>query len=426
MLVSRRSSLRRTWPQRLVLALNVVVALTCFGTAALVAMANERVSDRQVVTVTRSQPDDLLAGLAELAGSSVPDTSGESGPLPDLEVVDGAAQNWLVTGIDNGDCVDEGDLPDADIGDRSQLGERTDTIMIIRVDPGNNQAAILSFPRDLWVKLAGTNREGRINTAWQGKDPSRLVQTIEQTFLIPVDHIVSVDFCAFKAIVAAVDGVKVAFDAPVRDRAVGFQIPAAGCYALGPDEALDYVRSRKYQTQDASGKWVEDPASDLGRISRQQDFIRRTVQRAFDKGARDPRVAWDLLNAAIDYVITDDATTPRGLLSLGQAMRNLDPAQIATYTVEWRSMEVSGNLVLEPRLKTDSMKQILALFRGQALLADAPEQAPDAVGEDGTPSTSTAPETTSSTPAATDSTLPTVAPEQRQYGVVPVDDPDCR
>jgi len=425
MLVSRRSPLRRTWPQRLVLALNVVVALTCFGTAALLATTNDRLGDRQVVTITRSAADDLVAGLTDLTGTVPASEAPTDDPLPALEVVDGAAQNWLVTGLDNGDCVDEGDLPDADIGDRSQLGERTDTIMVIRVDPTNNQAAILSFPRDLWVTLAGTNREGRINTAWQGKDPSRLVQTIEQAFLVPIDHVVSVDFCAFKAIVDAVGGVKVSFDVPVRDRAVGFQIPAAGCYLLGPDEALDYVRSRKYQTQDASGDWVEDPAADLGRISRQQDFIRRTVQRAFDKGARDPRVAWDLLNAAIDYVITDDATTPRGLLSLGQAMRNLDPAQIATYTVEWRSIEVAGNLVLEPRVKTDSMKQILAVFRGQARLADAPEQV--TIGDQQTTTTTTTTITTvADDTTTTDTTLPAVAPEQRQYGVVPVDDPDCR
>lgn len=410
------------------LTLNLIVALTCFGTAAVLAMASDRISDRQVVTVTRSRPDDLVARLAELTGTTAPGTVGDAGPLPDLEVVDVAAQNWLVTGIDNGDCVPEGQPIDPGIGDRTQFGERSDTIMVIRVDPGNNQAAILSFPRDLWVKLAGTNREGRINTAWQGKDPSRLVQTIEQAFLIPIDHVVSVDFCAFKAIVAAVGGVKVAFDSPVRDLAVGFVVPAAGCYVLDAEESLKYVRSRKYQTLDASGAWVEDPTADLGRISRQQDFTRRAVHRAFNKGARDPRVAWELLNAAIDYVITDDATTPRSLLSLAQAMRNLDPERIATYTVEWRSIEVAGNLVLEPRLRTESMQQILALFRGQARLAEAPDQAADSVAEDGVPTTTptTTSPTTSSPDVATASTLPEVAPEQRQFGVVPVDDPDCR
>jgi hypothetical protein len=71
------------------------------------------------------------------------------------------------------------------------------------------------------------------------------------------------------------------------------------------------------------------------------------------------------------------------------------------------------------------MKQILAVFRGQALLADAPEQASDSIGEEGVSTTSTvAPSTTDET--ATASTLPSVAPEQRQFGVVPVDDPDCR
>ena len=49
-------------------------------------------------------------------------------------------------------------------GNRAAYGERSDTLMIIRVNPTDNQAAILSFPRDMWVEQAGSTRHGRINS----------------------------------------------------------------------------------------------------------------------------------------------------------------------------------------------------------------------------------------------------------------------
>lgn len=432
----RRSWRRRTWPQRLVLGFNTVVVVACFAGATLVATASNRIDDRRVVTIDRTAdtalvdpavPTTVVPG-AELDQDAALPPSAD--PLPDLPVVDPDAQNWLITGVDNGDCVADGQVADADIGDRSALGERTDTIMVVRVDPSSNQAAVLSFPRDLWVRIGTSSREGRINTAWRGEDPSRLVVTIEQTFGIAIDHLLSVDFCAFKAIVDAVGGVRVSFDSAVRDPGTGFTVPGPGCYLLGPDEALDYVRSRKYQVLGSDGTWTTDPTADLGRISRQQDFLRRAVQRAFDRGISDPRVAWSLLNAAIDYVVTDDGTNPQAILALGQAMRDLDPDAIGTYTVEWRATEIGGNAVLEPRLRSDSMQQILALFRGEARLGTTVEQ----VAATDTPATtpdsnpSSAPTTTAAQadPDETATTVPSVDPQQTRYGLVPIDDPECR
>lgn len=436
--MGRRSWRRRTWPQRLVLGFNVIVATSCFGAAALIATTSNRVDDRRVVSIDRTLTTSPIAEPDPSDPVTAPPVDDgplpvTSGTLPDLPSVDPDAQNWLITGVDNGDCVATGEIADADIGDRSALGERTDTIMVVRVDPESDQAAVLSFPRDLWVRIGGSSREGRINTAWRGDDPSRLVVTIESTFGIRIDHLLSVDFCAFKAIVDAVGGVRVSFDSAVRDPGTGFTVPAPGCYLLGPDEALDYVRSRKYQVLGPDGTWSTDPTADLGRISRQQDFLRRAVQRAFDRGVTDPRIAWSLLNAAIDYVVTDDATNPQAILALGQAMRDLDPDAIRTYTVEWRATEIAGNAVLEPRLRSESMRQILAVFRGEATLADAVDQSLEAdspkpaeasEASSQVPSTTISSATTS--PEATATTLPSVDPQQTRYGLVPIDDPDCR
>lgn len=432
--VARRPA-RRTWPQRFVLGFNVLAALACFGTAFGLFYANERVGERKVVTIEHAPEPDQLS----TSPGSVPVTDDTASDEPPADV---AAANFLITGADNGDCVEPGDVPDADVGDRTSLGERSDTIMVIRVDPAANQAAVLSFPRDLWVRIGGGSRKSRINSAFDRNDPSRLVQTIESEFGIPIDHYVNVDFCAFKEIVKAVGGVRVPFPYAVRDKGTGLSIPQAGCYPLGPDEALDYVRSRKYEYLDpATGKWKQDPTSDFGRIARQQDFIRRALQKALDKGARDPRVANQLLNAGLEYVITDDGLTVGSLLDFARAMKNLDPATIHTYTVESERAIISSNDVLLPRLGSDNMAAILAVFRGQARLADAPEQAATTPVTSTSTTTTLAPTrttiggpgssgaTTSTSTTAeptTTTTLPTVVAEENQQGIVPPPDLSCR
>jgi LCP family protein required for cell wall assembly len=79
--------------------------------------------------------------------------------------------------------------------------------MVIRVNPIDNQAAVISFPRDMWVKQAGSSRSGRINSNFDKKNPNRLIRTIKENFGISVDHYVNIDFCAFAEIVDAVGGV---------------------------------------------------------------------------------------------------------------------------------------------------------------------------------------------------------------------------
>src|SRR5262249_17871525 len=124
--------------------------------------------------------------------------------------------------------------------------ELSDTIILVRVDPAAGQAAILSFPRDLWVTIAGTGRKGKINSAYEPDNPSRLVQTIEERFGVFVDHTVQVSLCAFKSLVDAVGGVNVPFAYPTKDEETGLDIETPGCVSLNGDEALAYVRSRAH------------------------------------------------------------------------------------------------------------------------------------------------------------------------------------
>ncbi|NDF95727.1 MAG: DUF1080 domain-containing protein, partial [Proteobacteria bacterium] len=114
----------------------------------------------------------------------------------------------------------------------------------------------------------------------------------------------------------------------------------------------------------------------LGRISRQQDFIRRTMQRALDKGSGSPRVANDLLNAGLKNVITDEDLTPIRMLQLAQAMRGLNTSGIPSYTIEASGQMIGDQAVLVPRLQNDTMREVLALFQGKASFG-TPQQASD-------------------------------------------------
>jgi len=408
-----------------VLVLNVMVVLACFITAVAIYYGSEKANDRKVVTLARASGPKLTLPTATQPDGT-PDQTTEvtlvAGP------VDMTARNFLITGSDNGACVDP-DSPYADaFGNRSGLGERADTIMILRLDPNTNASAVLSFPRDLWVKIAGRSSSSRINSAFNRDDPNTLVETIWNNFGVPVDHYVNVDFCAFKQIVDAVGGVRVPFATGIRDRNTGLLIEDPGCHTFLGEEGLAYVRSRKLQYFDEdSRKWREDPAADRGRISRQQDFLRRALQKALDVGAGSPTVAKQLIDAGLEFVILDDQLTPGKLLELAQAMRDLDPNTMKTYQIEGTGKMINGNSVIEPNIKSESMKAVLAVFKGEARLVDAPPQ----LVEDPTSTTTTTRAPSGSTTSVTGTTtstttLPPVFVESDEIGVLPTDDPACR
>ncbi|MEO5975380.1 MAG: LCP family protein [Ilumatobacteraceae bacterium] len=420
-MASQHHRYRRPVAHRLVLALNIAVATGLIIAGIGILWAGQRLDSRQVVSINNSSPGTVVSDAVIAPSDEWTLTEG------DLQ-----SQNFLLTGSDNGSCVDPNSPYAGAFGDRTSFGERSDTIMVIRVNPIDNQAAFLSFPRDLWVKIASSTRSNRINTAFDRKNPNRLIDTIYQNFGVPIDHYVNIDFCAFKQIVDAVGGVSVPFLYPTRDQKTGLFIPVAGCFEFSGDHALAYVRSRSgYRYLDpVTGKWLQDGTGDLGRIGRQQDFIRRSMQRALDKGSSSPRIANQLLNAALKNVITDDQLSPITMLQLAQAMRNLNTNKIATYTVEASGQMIGDQSVLIPTIQNERMRQILAIFQGKASLGSSATTIPPDTSTDEGASQQIQPIGLKLEPgvapnAAPSTTIPLVSPVQDTIGVVPPNDPSC-
>ncbi len=438
-----RTRQRRTWPERLAIAATIVAAVLCFVTAGALAAGYMVLRDRDVVQITNpatrppvtlgptttapAAPGTIVEGATPTSGATLPPTTAP----PTFPVADPAAKNFLITGADNGACVDPSSPYAPAFGDEEsgRVGERSDTIMIFRVDPAAGRVAVLSFPRDLYVKIAGTGNRARINSAYERDNPQQLINTIYENFFVGVDHFIQVDFCTFKTLVDAVGGVTVPFEFPARDPNTGLNVPTTGCFTFDGDHALAYVRSRKYEYEDppGSGEWHDDGTSDLGRISRQQDFLRRTLSSVLAKGLLNPSVAGGLIESATSGdVVTDDQLSPAKLMEFAGVLKDVEPGSIPTYQIEAVGREINGAAVLEPRIQGDNMQAVLAMFRGETSLGEAPVQVLDPTtsgvprpSADAPPAATAAPETTAAAAPADP------APAENVFGIVPPRDVQC-
>jgi len=331
--------LRRTWPQRLLIGFNIFLILACLLAASGLGYFYWRFGQ-----LPRFELGDIL--------TPEPEDPGE--PF-----------NFLLVGSDTRSFV-------ADPQDRESFGdtgivggERSDTIIVVRVDPRAEKAAMISFPRDLRVQLAGTGRKARINEAFAGggrDGAQRLIETLQQNFGIPIHHYAQIDFAGFRGLVSAVGGVEMYFASPVRDRVTGLDVPQPGCVELDGPQSLAFVRSRHYQYLNDRGRWETDPTGDLGRIQRQQDFIRRSIREALSKGLLNPNRLLKLVNVAIDNVTVDKGLSANDIVKLGRRFRSLAPDTIEMFSLPVRNINVGGASMLA--VEEEKAGPIFDVFRG--------------------------------------------------------------
>lgn len=170
-------------------------------------------------------------------------------------------------------------------GDRG----RSDTIVVITVNPNTNSMIMFNIPRDTRTEIVGRGTEDKINHAYAfGKVPMAL-ETVEHFLGIPIDYYVKVNMEAFKEIVDALGGVTVTNSFAFNSGGHHF---AEGPITLDGEAALAYSRMR-----------YKDPKGDLGRNERQQQIIRAIIK----KGASFQSITKldDILNSLEDNVKTN-------------------------------------------------------------------------------------------------------------------------
>jgi LCP family protein required for cell wall assembly len=244
----------------------------------------------------------------------------------------GSPMNVLLVGSDSR-ADTTGDIADATgKGDVGTAGQRSDTIMVLHIDPNQGRAAILSIPRDFYVPIGTSGSKDKINASFSIGGPELLIATIKQSLGIEINHYVEVDFGGFARIVDTIGGMSVYVDAPARDSMTGLDLPVAGCNKVDGYQALAFVRSRYYETYER-GRWVSGSNSDLDRITRQQDFIRRMMSKAVSSGLSNPLTLNRLINIGVDNLTVDRQMSTKDITNLARKFRTINPDTVDMLTL---------------------------------------------------------------------------------------------
>ena len=242
----------------------------------------------------------------------------------------------------------------------SVTGQRSDTIMLVRIVPATSSVAIMSIPRDLLVPIAGMGTT-RINSAFN-TGPDLLVSTVQQDFGININHFMVVNFYSFTQIADSIGGVYQYFPTPARDLYSDLSVPKAGCVLLKGSQALAFVRSREYQFYlDGTWQYQLVPESDLARIQRQQDFIKLAIKKAEQVAPTNPVALNSVIAGVAGSLTVDDNFSSSQLINLASVLRHANAAGIPEWTYPTvNSTEVPGALDPVPSEDQQMVQQFLS------------------------------------------------------------------
>jgi LCP family protein required for cell wall assembly len=278
--------------------------------------------------------------------------------LPQVKATDPA--NYLIVGSDSRKFVHDAVAADKFGDTRTNPENLADVIMIAHIDPNApGKGFLVSIPRDTWVPIPGHGTQ-KINAAFNyGNGPTLLIDTIEQNFKFKINHYLKLDFVTFTDVVNAIGNVHIYFPHPARDTFTGLDIKTAGCVPLTGLQALAYARSRHYYEKTAAG-YTQDQTQDIGRIQRQQYFIRSLSQEAIKKGARNPLTGRALLKKIVPHLVVDKHMGLSDFLRLARAFRSVDPAAVRMVTVPTETQMIRGTSAQV--VKTEQAAPIFALL----------------------------------------------------------------
>lgn len=155
------------------------------------------------------------------------------------------------------------------LGVDSRAGDkgRSDTIILMSLNPKTNSMQMLSIPRDTYVNIPGRGMD-KINHAYSYGDVELSIQTVKEMLDIPIHFYAKINMEGFKQGIDALGGITIYNDFAFTEGGHQF---SKGNIHLNGKQSLDYIRMRK-----------KDPRGDLGRNERQ----RKVVTAAIDEAAR--------------------------------------------------------------------------------------------------------------------------------------------
>lgn len=215
---------------------------------------------------------------------------------------------------------------------------RTDSMILLTIDPMTSSAGMLSIPRDMWVNIPGYDYY-KINQAYYfgeldqlpGGGPALAVKTVESFIGVPINYYAQIDFGAFVRVIDEIGGVKIDVPEKITIDPIGDSPKVTlepGRYTLNGELALAYARSRK-----GSG-------DDFARAERQQQVILAVRDRIlqFDQMpslvTKAPKI-YQEISSGLQTNLTFDQAFQLGLLAMELPAENIRKAVIGPSEVEF-------------------------------------------------------------------------------------------
>ena len=206
-------------------------------------------------------------------------------------------------------------------------GDRTDTIMLLHTGAG--PSLLMSLPRDSIVDIPGHGTD-KINAAFAIGGPKLLVQTVESSTGIRVDHFVEMGFDGLVNLVDAVGGITICPTTAMKDPLAHLDIPK-GCQHADGETALGYARSRHTQN-----------LGDIDRARHQREVVGAIGHEVLNwRTVVNPVRYWRVAMAGASSVQLSDGTSPFSIARFAYAMTRVDSSgltcgvPIADLAVHW-------------------------------------------------------------------------------------------
>jgi LCP family protein required for cell wall assembly len=299
-----------------VIALLLVFVTVVAAVAAPIAYRSYRAYQDVFVTQV---PDQGPAFVAEVndEGTPVIVTGSDGDEVAEIPSWDGEGRvTLLLLGVDR----------------REEEVSRSDTIILVNIDPAEKTARMISIPRDLRVIVPGFGAH-KINAAYTfgdfnedvpGRGPGLMMRTIETNFGINIDYFAEVDFNGFVEIVDTVGGLTLDVPYPIRDNEypgpnnqyMRIYFPS-GWQHMDGQRVLQYARTRHAD-------------NDVQRSARQQQVLLALRQQAVSLDLL--RQASTLIGEVGDAVRTD--LSPDQALKLARLATEIDTASIEQLSLD--------------------------------------------------------------------------------------------
>ncbi|ANK38268.1 LytR family transcriptional regulator [Staphylococcus equorum] len=181
--------------------------------------------------------------------------------------------------------------------DRKQQngGQRSDSIVLLSINPKDKKTEMISVPRDTHAEIVGKDTEEKINHAYAYGGPDMAVKSVEKLMDVPIDHYASIDMDGVSTLIDEINGVDVVSNGDFTKSNYNFE--QGEKYHMDGKEALAFMKSRK----------EAGAGGDEGRQARQQLVIEAVAQKSL-KPSSIPKIN-TIFDAVEDNIMTDLSLT---------------------------------------------------------------------------------------------------------------------